>query len=306
MNLDTVVQVPDPKKLSSFNTIKPGVSYAYYTMSSFYDSSKKYTCPKRVCIGKIVDKHLGLVQPNLNFFHLFPEQVELPLERSDTLSFLPYIVMIEEAKLIGLYDPLKKHFPNQFLNILALVLFNLCQEDLIANRFLDFHFHCFDGLDKALLSSYISKLYTKLGHQEDKIQAFFQDFLVSYRDEMGLEEAILDIDSTNFSTTGDIPLASPVFNKDHTCQPCIGQLVVTDRDTGIPLYCEEYNGSLLDKTQGAILVDLLEEKGFKSGLLCMDAGFWTKDILKRMEKKKKIVSTILFEFLGTQMPLKNL
>ena len=202
--------------------------------------------------------------------------------------------MIEEAKLIGLYDPLKKHFPDQFLNILALVLFNLCEEDLIADRFLDFHFRCFDGLDKALLSSYISKLYTKLGHQEDKIQAFFQDFLVSYRENFGLaHEAILDFDSTNISTTCDISLASPGFNKDHTRRPCIGQLVVTDRETGIPLYCEEYNGSLLDKTQGAILVDLLEEKGFKSGLLCMDAGFWAQDILKMIEKKEDRLDYLL-------------
>ncbi|MDE5758452.1 MAG: transposase, partial [Allobaculum sp.] len=292
MYFDTVVQVPDPKKLSSFNTIKLGVSYAYYTLSSFYDPSKKYSCPKRVCIGKIVDKQLGLVQPNHNFFQLFP--VELPLERSDTLSFLPYIVMIEEAKQIGLYKPLKKHFPDQFLDILALVLFNLCEEDLIADRFFDFHFHCFDGLDKVLLSSYISKLYTNLGLQEDKIQAFFQDFLVSYREEMGLaQEAILDIDSTNFSTTGDILLASPGFNKDHTRRPCVGQLIITDRETGIPLYCEEYNGSLLDKTQGSILVDLLEEKGFKSGLLCIDAGFWNQNILKTLEKKEDRLNYII-------------
>ena len=98
MYFDTVVQVPDPNKLSSFNTIKSGISYAYYTISSFYDPSKKYSCPKRVCIGKIVDKQLGLVQPNFNFSQLFPELLQPALKRGDTLSFLPYIVMIEEAK----------------------------------------------------------------------------------------------------------------------------------------------------------------------------------------------------------------
>lgn len=54
----------------------------------------------------------------------------------------------------------------------------------------------------------------------------------------------------------------------------------------LPLYYEEYNGSILDKTQGSILVELLEEKDFKSRLLYMDAGFWTQDILKMVEKKE--------------------
>ena len=53
----------------------------------------------------------------------------------------------------------------------------------------------------------------------------------------------------------------------------MGQIFITDPETGIPLYCEEYNGSLLDKSQAAILVDLLEEKGFESGRLCMNACF---------------------------------
>ena len=183
MYFETAVQVPDLKKLSSFNPIKSDVSQAYYTVASSYDSSKKYSCPKKNCIGKILDKQNGLVQPKSTT--LFPELLPCP-KRGDTLSFLPYIVMIEEAKLIGLYDPLKKHFPDQFLDILALVLFNLWEGDLIADRFLDFHFHRFDGLNKAILSSSISKLYTKLGNQEDKIQAFFLSYFIQRKDEPNL------------------------------------------------------------------------------------------------------------------------
>ena len=286
MYFDTTVQVPDPKKLVSCNAIKPGVSYAYYTLSRSYDPSTKMSYPNRISVGKIIDKDLGLIQPNSNYAKLFPEQIELSLNRSDTLSVLPYLTMIEEAKKIGLYDPLKKHFPDQFLPILALVLFTLCEEDLIADRFSDFHFHCFDGLDKDLLGSTISKLYASLGKKEGEIAAFYQDFLASYRKNFrDTNEAIIDLDSTNFSTSSDIPLASPGFNKDHTQKPCVAQLFMTDRTTGIPIYSETYNGSLLDKSQALILVDLLEEKGFESGLLCMDAGFWSKEILNTIEEK---------------------
>lgn len=286
MYFDTLVQVPDLKKLCSCNAIKSGVSYAYYTLNRSYDPIKKYSLPKRICIGKIHDRQVGLIQPNSNFAKLFPQLLEPVLSRGETLIYLPYLAMVEEAKHIGLYEPLKKHFPDQFLSILALCLFNLCQGDLIADGFYDFHYHCFDGLDKALLSPTISKLWANLGGQEEEIAAFFQDFLTSYREKFGLShQAIIDIDSTNFSTTCDIPLASPGFNKDHTHLPCIGQLFLTDRQTGVPLYSETYNGSLLDKSQASILIELLEEKGFESGLLCMDAGFWSKDILKEIEKK---------------------
>ncbi len=213
--------------------------------------------------------------------------------------------MIQEAKLIGLYEPLKKHFSNQFLESLTLCLFNLCEDNLGADGFYDFHFHCFDGLDKALFDSHISNLYKTLSHQEKEIQAFFQDFLLSYRSNFThTTEAIIDLDSTNFSTTCDMFLASPEFNKDHTHTPYVGQLFITDRETGIPLYFEEYNGSLLDKSQATILVDLLEEKEFESGLLCMDTGFWSNDILKTIEKKE-IVSTTSFEFLSLPQLLKN-
>ena len=89
-----------------------------------------------------------------------------------------------------------------------------------ADGFYDFHFHCFDGLDKALLSSHISNLYKTLGNREKEIQAFFQDFLLSHRSNFPhTTEGIIDLDSTNFSTTCDMFLASPGFNKDHTHIP---------------------------------------------------------------------------------------
>lgn len=79
--------------------------------------------------------------------------------------------------------------------------------NLIADRFSDFHFHCFDGLDKDLLSSTISKLYANLGKKDGEIAAFYQDFLASYRKKFhDTKEAIIDLDSTNFSTNSDILL----------------------------------------------------------------------------------------------------
>ena len=123
MYFETIVQVPDPKKLSSFNAIKSGVSYAYYTISSFYDPFKKYSRPKRVYVGKIVDKQLGLVQPNFNFSKLFPDILQPVLNRSDTLSYLPYLAMIQEAKLFGLYEPLKKHFSKPIFRDLSSMSF---------------------------------------------------------------------------------------------------------------------------------------------------------------------------------------
>ena len=48
--------------------------YVYWEMSRTYIGEKRYTAPKRVCIGKEDPSSPGFMHPNDNFMLYFPEE----------------------------------------------------------------------------------------------------------------------------------------------------------------------------------------------------------------------------------------
>ena len=63
-------------------------------------------------------------------------------------------------------------------------------------------------------------------------------------------------------------------------------MTLTHRETGIPIWSDLFNGSILDKSQGSVSIETLREKGIENCLICMDAGFWNTDIFEAITKKE--------------------
>ena len=76
MYLDFLVKVPTVKGKITRRK-KSNVVYIEYEYDRVYDSSRKYTFPKRVTIGKMSDMDPKLMKPNQNFLKYFPD-AELP------------------------------------------------------------------------------------------------------------------------------------------------------------------------------------------------------------------------------------
>ena len=71
MYLDFLVKVPTVKGKITRRK-KSNVVYIEYEYDRVYDSSRKYTFPKRVTIGKLSDTDPELMKPNQNFLKIFP------------------------------------------------------------------------------------------------------------------------------------------------------------------------------------------------------------------------------------------
>ncbi|MDE5759209.1 MAG: hypothetical protein K2H85_11435 [Allobaculum sp.] len=172
----------------------------------------------------------------------------------------------------GLYEPLMVHFPTRFIDVLTLACAIIINNESIAYKVTNFIFDHYTELTHQL-SSFLSKLYSELGEDLTEIEAFFDDFLKSHTEIFETNsQVVIDLDSTNFTTHSILAIAAKGFNKDHLNLPCVGKMTLTLRETGIPIWSNLFNGSILDKSQGLLCIESLREKGIENGLICMDAG----------------------------------
>ena len=70
MYLNCKVKIPDTEGKISVKTIS-GTAYVYYEYTRTYNKDKKYTEPKRTCIGKRDEEQLTFLYPNEKFLKFF-------------------------------------------------------------------------------------------------------------------------------------------------------------------------------------------------------------------------------------------
>lgn len=71
MYLNCRVRIPIGEGKFSFKKIND-VPYVYYEYGRTYNKNKKYTEPKRTCVGKRDEDHPEFLYPNEKFLKFFP------------------------------------------------------------------------------------------------------------------------------------------------------------------------------------------------------------------------------------------
>ena len=79
MYLNCRVKIPDTEGKITVKTIS-GTPYVYYEHGRVYSKEKKYTEPKRTCIGKRDNEQTSFMYPNEKFLKFFPREL-LPSEK---------------------------------------------------------------------------------------------------------------------------------------------------------------------------------------------------------------------------------
>ena len=96
MYLNCRVKIPDTGGKITSKTIG-GTPYVYYEYARIYNKKKKYSEPKRTCIGKRDPEQPAFLYPNEKFLKFFPREL-LPSEkdgqyRSGCLHIGAYLVI---------------------------------------------------------------------------------------------------------------------------------------------------------------------------------------------------------------------
>lgn len=311
MYLNTTVKIPEMKgKIISKK--KGETTYVLYQYGSEYNPEKRYAIPLRAIVGKISSSDATLMFPNEKFQIYFPDAEipeELPLAyRSCCLKIGSCVIIqkvLDEYKLMPM---LKKRFGNDTGLMLDLVSYLIIEEDNAGQYYPDFAFtHPLHTEKMTIYSdSKVSRLLSSL--TKDQCIGFLDDW---NRDRDHRSRIYVSYDSTNKnSEAGDIDIVEFGKAKDEKGLPVFNLSIAMDKTNRVPLFYEEYPGSVTDVSQFTFLVDKVMEYGYKKIGFILDRGYFSKENIRYMDKNgytfiimckgcRALVSSLVLQNKGT-------
>lgn len=311
MYLDYKVKIPSATSGITRKTIR-GVTYIYYTYSRNYDSGKKFTVPKNTTIGKSSPDEPDMMFPNTNYIRFFPE-AELPEEKEDAsrsgcLRIGTWLILrriISEYHLDEILGRLIGKESGLFLDIAA---YTIIAENNAGQYYPDYAYNhpLFTDQMKVYSDSKVSSFLG--GITRDQSIAFQNEWNAS-RDHR--EKIYISYDSTNKNCqAGDLDLAEIGHPKENTGAPVINYSVAYDRNNSVPLFYEEYPGSIVDVSQLQLMLEKANGYGYRRGGFILDRGYFSKENIRYMDRcgyefvimmkgMKDLVRELVLEIKGT-------
>ena len=223
--------------------------------------------------------------PNEKFETYFPN-VDIPevlpyAYRSCSLKIGSYIViqkLVDEYKLKYL---LKKRFGDDTGLILDLVAYLIIEEENAGQYYPDFAFNhpLFSEEMKICSDSKVSRLLNDITVDQRL------NFLDDWNKNMDHNSRIyISYDSTNKnSAAGDIDILEFGKAKDDKGLPIFNVSIAMDKTNRVPLFYEEYPGSIIDMSQFTFMVDKVAEYGYKQVGFVLDRGYFSKENIQYMD-----------------------
>lgn len=311
MYYDFVVQIPSAR--GKIITKKKGnATYILYQYGQNYNPDKKYAIPKRTVIGKVDPSDSSLMFPNERFQEYFPEVIfpeELPeTHRSCCLRIGSYIVIRHVMNEYNLPKLLKRWFQNDSGLLMDLVSYLIVDEENAGQYYPDFAF-CHPLFSEGMRIYSDSKISRFLASVTREQAIGFLNDWNKRRDHK--QRIYISYDSSNKNCqAGDIDLIEYGKAKDDKGIPVFNLAIAFDKTNRIPLFYEEYPGSVTDVSQFIYMVDKVSEYGYKKVGFILDRGYFSKDNIHCMEEgnyafvimvkgRKALVSSLVEENLGS-------
>lgn len=284
MYYDSAVKIPMVKGKIITKKKGPAV-YILYQYGTDYNSEKRYAVPKRTIIGKQVPTDPDRMYPNDKYQEFFPDAV-LPEERPEAdrsccLRIGSYIVfryVLEEYQLPKMLFKRLGTSAGLFLDLMA---FSIIDQDNAGQYYPDFAFchPLFSDRMKLYRDSAVSRLLSSIGR--DQIIGFLDDWNAG-RDKK--QRIYVSYDYTNKNCqAGDIDLVEFGKAKDDKGVPVFNVSVAFDKSNRVPLFYEEYPGSITDVSQFRCMVDKAVEYDYKKIGFILDRGYFSKENIHYMD-----------------------
>lgn len=291
---------------------KNNSSYVYYEVSREYDPKRKFNIPKRVVIGKVADEDNKLMYPNEKFSQYFPD-TPLPAERKEaehscSLRIGSYAVFKKIVAEYNLDSILKKHLGERSGLLLDLASYMIVNENNAGQYYPDYAFchPLFTNGMKILSDPTVSRFFT--GITQEQIIGILND----WNKKQDHKQCIyISYDSSNKNCqAGDIDIVEFGKAKDDKNLPIFNLALAFDRNNKVPLFYEQYPGSINDVSQFKYLVSKIAEYKYKDIGFILDRGYFSRDNIKCMDDNgykfiimakgcKSLVSELVTKIKGT-------
>ena len=311
MYLNTTVKIPQVK--GKIITRKKGeATYILYQYGSDYNQEKQYAIPLRAIVGKVSATDKTRMFPNEKFQIYFPDAViqdELPIAyRSCCLKIGACVIIQKVIDEYSMVPMLKKRFGDETGLILDLVSYLIVEEENAGQYYPDFAFTHPLFSDKMTIysDSKISRLLASI--TKDQCIGFLDDWNKN-RDHKS--RIYISYDSTNKnSEAGDIDIVEFGKAKDDKGLPVFNLSIAMDKTNRVPLFYEEYPGSVTDVSQFTFMVDKVKEYKYKKIGFILDRGYFSKENIRYIDENdytfiimckgcKALVSSLVLENRGT-------
>ena len=285
MYLNTTVKIPEIKG-KIITKKKGGTTYILYQYGSEYNQDKRYAVPQRAIVGKVSPDDPGLMFPNDKFMVYFPD-AEIPEElpfayRSCCLKIGSCVIIrkvLDEYKLVPM---LAKRFGRETGLILDLISYLIVEEENAGQYYPDFAFTHPLFTEKMTIysDSKVCRLLNSI--TRDQCIGFLDDWNKN-RDHRS--RIYISYDSTNKnSDAGDISIVEYGKAKDDKGLPVFNLSIAMDKTNRVPLFYEEYPGSVTDVSQFTFMVDKVIEYGYKKIGFILDRGYFSKENIRYIDE----------------------
>ena len=305
--------VPVPKEKGKILFKKKGnSSYVLYEYEREYKKDKQYVIPKRSIIGRLLSDNSERMFPNENYQKYFPNAV-LPEERSEAyrsccLRIGSYVAIQKILQEYELPAMLKKRLGKDSGLFLDLVSYMIVDEENAGQYYPDYAFcHPLFSEGMRIYSDVkISRLLNSITREQS---IGFLDDWNHRRDHK--ERIYISYDSTNKNCqAGDVDIVEFGKAKVDKGLPIFNLGIAFDQTNRVPLFYEEYPGSITDVSQFRYMVDKVIEYGYKKIGFILDRGYFSKENIRYMNDNnypfiimvkgcKVLVSSIVEENLHT-------
>lgn len=311
MYFDYAVAIPLEK--GKIITKKKGnATYILYQYGQIYKPEKKYAVPQRAIIGKINPDAPDTMYPNERFQEFFPAVIlpeELPeAHRSCALRIGSYAIIKKVLEDYEIPRMLMNCFHKESGLILDLVAYMIVDEENAGQYYPDFAFNhpLFSENMRIYSDSKVCRLLK--GICREQINAFLDE----WNDKRDHKQRIyVSYDSTNKNChAGDIDLIEYGKPKDDKGLPIFNLAIAYDKNNRVPLFYEEYPGSITDVSQFKYMVDKVEQYNYKNIGFILDRGYFSKENIQYMDNngysfiimvkgQKELVSALVREYRNT-------
>lgn len=265
-----------------------GATYIYFEYARTYDQEKKFNSAKRQCIGKQSQEDCNLMYPNEHFTMHFPgsekpeEQEEA--KRSCSLQIGTFIVIGKLAESLGIKEILSGFLNEAFTGLfLDFATYSIITEGNVAQYFSDYSYHhpLFSKDMKIYSDSTVSRFLKEMPEEAKT------SFLDKWNERQDHRKRIcISYDSTNKnSQAGDLNIVEYGHPKDDKGLPIFGYSIAYDSTNSIPLFYEQYPGSIVDMSQLEFMLSKAGSYGCKGATFILDRGYFCKSNIRGLESK---------------------
>ncbi len=263
-------------------------SYVLLETGRTYHPEKKYTTVQRKMIGKVCPDNPEFMIPNDNYFELFP-QTEQPEQSSETrrsccLKLGPYLVIKKVLEYFNLKPMLEPWFNQDTGLLLDLASYFIINEDNATQYFPEYAY-CHPLFTEGMQIKSDSKVSRFFSHvTKDQIIGFLSDWnkVQDHR-----QKIYITYDATNKNCeAGEIDIVEYGNAKDNKDLPIFNLAVAFDKTNKVPLFYEQYPGSITDNSQFCFFVDKVKDYGYSHIGFILDRGYFSKENIQYMDEQK--------------------